>query len=325
MNFMEKLQEKIEEMECIVCLGMDPRFDGKGFIPGFLLEEHGGDPEQAILEFNMRILDAVGDIIPVIKPQMAYYEAFGAYKALKETISKARKHGILVILDGKRNDIGSTSDAYAKAMFERLKADACTLNPYLGSDCIKPFLKYKGYGIFVLVKTSNPSSIEFQDLFSTKLLGIEDDILEVKVELSTDENSGDACLQRESLVLERNYLKVARLVLDWSRSTQLSDERFGAVGAVIGATYPQQLKLLRSRLKDVFFLIPGFGFQGGKAEDIRYGFQEDGSGAVINSSRALLYAYMLSKDYRCDPSNFEDATKKEILKMNEEIFKVLKK
>lgn len=307
MNFMEQLQAKVDEVGSRACLGMDPSVDGKAAIPRFLLEEHDGDMNATFQEFNFRILEATADSVAVIKPQIAYYEAHGALGALKATIDRAKKQGLLVILDAKRNDIGSTSTAYAKAMFEHYGAGATTVNPYLGSDCIKPFLEYTDNGIFVLVKTSNPSSKEIQDLFSAPLDGVE------PTTMSMDLEQLGARADRGSLVLERNYVRVARLVASWNEDF---DGEFGPAGAVIGATFPDELKYLRSIMPRSLLLIPGFGVQGGTAEDVRHAFLPRGRGAVINSSRGLLYAYALSKENKCDPGRFEDATRAELLQMN---------
>lgn len=312
MNAMDELSEKTKEKNSHVCLGMDPRFSGKASIPEFLIKEHGGDRDKIILDFNTRLLEEAGDLVAVIKPQIAYYEAHDAMDALKGTIALAKKMGMLVILDAKRNDIGSTSEAYAKAIFDNLGADMTTVNPYLGSDCVAPFLERDGKGTFILVKTSNASSVEFQDLFSARL----DDVPADEFQVTT---------AGRDLVLERNYIKVARLVLEWNEKFGGENEHYGRAGAVVGATFPAQLKRLRALLKDVFFLIPGYGAQGATAADIKHGFDGDGSGAVVNSSRGLLYAYALSKDNACEPEKFATATRNEITQMNESISKTLAK
>ncbi|MFX0103352.1 MAG: orotidine-5'-phosphate decarboxylase [Candidatus Hodarchaeota archaeon] len=307
---MDKLSENIKEKKNYVCLGMDPRFSGKASIPDFLIKESEGDFNKIILEFNSRLLEEVSDLVAVIKPQIAYYEAYDAMDALKKTIDLAKKKGLLIILDAKRNDIGSTSEAYAKAIFENYDADMTTINPYLGTDCVAPFLKREGKGSFILVKTSNPSSIEFQDLFSTKLEDVPG-------------NEFQATIKEKDVVLERNYIKVARLVLEWNQEFTGIDECFGRAGAVIGATFPEQLKHLRALLKEVFFLIPGYGAQGATVGDIKHGFDDEAGGAVVNSSRGLLYAYTLSKNNACKPEKFATATRNEIIQMNESIASVL--
>ncbi|MHA1679689.1 MAG: orotidine-5'-phosphate decarboxylase [Promethearchaeota archaeon] len=310
-NALERLDEKMQELECFVCLGMDPRFTGKALIPPYIVKEHDGDKNEIIKEFNTRILEGVAGLVPAIKPQMAYYAAWGAWDALEHTISLAKKLGIMVILDGKRNDIGSTSEAYARAMFETLGADCATVNPYLGTDCIEPFLERPGTGIFVLVKTSNPSSREIQDLFSVSLPGIPQDVFTTTI------------AYKRGLELERNYVKVARLVNQWNSMKENDWDTFGPAGAVVGATFPAQLKYLRSIMKHSLFLIPGFGFQGGNPESVKHGFLPGRSGSIVNSSRALLYAYSLSKQHSCAPDKFEEATAKELISMNENILKAL--
>ncbi|GAH07462.1 unnamed protein product, partial [marine sediment metagenome] len=152
-------------------MGLDPRMDKQGEIPKYLIDELK-DPSKIILEFNKNLIDHTSDLIPVVKPQIAFYEKYEALAALKETIKYAHKKDVLVILDSKRNDIGSTSEAYAYSTFKVLNADACTINAYLGFDGIKPYLSYKEKGLFILVKTSNPSSKDFQDLFSARIFNI---------------------------------------------------------------------------------------------------------------------------------------------------------
>lgn len=282
-------------------MGLDPRMDGLGQIPEYLVNEYK-DPDKIILEFNKSLIENVRDLIPVIKPQIAFYEKYEAYNALKETIKFAHTHDLLVILDSKRNDIGSTSEAYAYSNFEVYNADACTINAYLGIDGVKPFLKYKEKGIFILVKTSNPSSSEFQDLFSVRL----DDIPNSQTEVKTD-----------SIILERNYLQMARLIRDWSKDVERFFD-FQNIGAVIGATYPEELKIIRNILNDSIFLIPGYGAQGAQAKDIKFGFNENGLGAIVNSSRGIMFAY--SKQNK-PPETFGKAARKEIIDMNEKINK----
>ncbi|MHA1791443.1 MAG: orotidine-5'-phosphate decarboxylase [Promethearchaeota archaeon] len=310
-NFMDVLSEKIKELNCRVCLGLDPRFEGKASIPTLLIEEHEHDFNKIIKEFNFRIIEQVADLIPTVKIQIAYYEAFNAFDALQQTIQKLRKLHVLVILDAKRNDIGATSEAYAKAVFNNLHADATTINAYMGSDTIIPFLKRQDKGLFILVKTSNKSSAEFQDLFSIKKNEIQPDISRIEL------------VANEKIVLERNFMKMARLVQEWNAPYLDSQGIFGRIGAVIGATYPQQLKDLREKFPRMFFLIPGFGFQGGTPEDVKHGFTPDGQGAIINSSRGLLYAYRLSEKYATSEDKFEHATRNALLEMKENINEII--
>jgi len=300
MNFIEDVIQSILDKRSVVCMGLDPRLDKEGEIPPFLINELE-DPNKIILEFNKTLIDKTYDLIPVIKPQIAFYEKYEALNALKETIKYAHKNDLLVILDCKRNDIGSTSEAYAYSTFKVFNADACTINAYLGIDGVKPFLHYKERGIFVLVKTSNPSSKDFQNLFSAEISDALDSETEIEV---------------ENLILERNYIKMARLVYKWGEELkQISN--FHNLGVVIGATFPEELKSIRNIVKNSFILMPGFGAQGAAASDIRYGFNRNGLGGIVNSSRGIIYAYF--KDEKYPPSKFGEAARDAIVEMNKKI------
>ncbi len=302
MHFIEDLLRLVEEKKSVVSMGLDPRMDHEGEIPQYLIEEFD-KPDKIILEFNKILIENTCDLIPIVKPQIAFYEKYEALGALKESIKFAHKNDLLVILDAKRNDIGSTSDAYAYSMFKNFNSDACTINAYFGFDGIKPFLKYKEKGIFILVKTSNPSSIEFQDLFSVKLENISPEISEHRV---------------ETTLLKRNYIHMAELVRDWSiHLTNFSG--FTNLGTVVGATYPQELKTIRKIVKNSIILIPGYGAQGAQASDIKHGFFKNGIGGIINSSRGIIYAYNKIKKY--SPEQFGKASRDEILDMNKRINK----
>lgn len=304
MNFIRDLIQSIKDKHSVVSMGLDPRLDKEGEIPQFLIDEYD-DPNEIILEFNKTLIDNTYDIISVIKPQIAFYEKYEAFDALKETIKYAHKKDLLVILDCKRNDIGTTSEAYAYSIFKVLNADACTINAYLGIDGVKPFLEFKEKGLFVLVKTSNPSSNDFQNLFSTEILGIPDSKIEVSVENAT---------------LERNYIKMARLVSKWGEElTQVSN--FHNLGVVVGATFPDELKSIRNIVKNSYILIPGFGAQGATAKETKNGFYEDGLGAIVNSSRGIMYAY--SKNGKYSANKFGEAARDKISEMNKEINKVI--
>ena len=196
MHFIERLIQSIKDKKSVVCMGLDPRLDKQGEIPKYLIDELK-DPSKIILEFNKNLIDHASDLIPVVKPQIAFYEKYEALAALKETIKYAHKKDLLVILDSKRNDIGSTSEAYAYSTFKVYNADACTINAYLGFDGIKPYLSYKEKGLFILVKTSNPSSKDFQDIFSARILNVPASDVEVTV---------------DHITLERNYIHMAKLV-----------------------------------------------------------------------------------------------------------------
>ena len=295
---MDRLIKKIEEMKNPTVAGLDPKLD---FIPEDIkkaaFEEYGRNLEgaaQALLTFNKGLIDALCDIVPAVKPQCAYYEMYGwpGMKALAETINYAKEKGMFVITDGKRNDIGATMEAYATAhlgevsvdgeAFEPFAGDALTVNGYLGSDGINPLLdicKARDKDIFVLVKTSNKSSGELQD----KLIG----------DKTVSEIMGDFCE-------------------NWG-SDNIGKYGYSAVGAVVGATYPKQLHELREKLPHTFFLVPGYGAQGGGAADIIGGFDKDGRGAIINASRSIMCAYQKNG------GDFKEAARNEAIRMRDEI------
>ncbi len=283
---LDRLIEKIVEKQNPTVAGLDPKLS---YIPEFIKEEayvkYGKNPEgaaAAILTFNKGLIDALCGIVPAVKPQCAYYEAFGwqGMKTLSETIAYARERGMFVITDGKRNDIGTTMQAYAEAhlgetdaegeIFEPFGADALTVNGYLGTDGIQPLLKIceqKDKGIFVLVKTSNPSSGELQDR-----------------------------LMEDGKTL---YRTVGDFCEEWGK--QLPGKHgYSGVGAVVGATWPAQLEELREALPHTFFLVPGYGAQGGGAKDVAPAFDENGIGAVVNASRSILCAWQKKNAPECD-------------------------
>ena len=302
MLFIEKLIQSIQDKKSVVCMGLDPRIEAEDQIPKYLIEEYDNS-NSIILEFNKMLIDNTKDLIPVIKPQIAFYEKYDALEALKETIKYAEKNDLLVILDSKRNDIGSTSEAYAYSNFKVYGADACTINAYFGIDGVKPFLNFKEKGIFVLVKTSNPSSGDFQNLFSIKL---------------ADVPNTQTQITKTSVELERNYIQMSRLIQEWSKDlAQYS--RYHNLGIVVGATYPEEMKNIREINKSSFILIPGYGAQGATAQDIKHGFDENGLGGIVNSSRGIMFAYVKSKKY--GPEQFAEAAREEILDMNKNINK----
>ncbi len=302
---MRELLQKIKTMNNPTVAGLDPVLS---YIPTYILEkaekEHGKTfkaAAEAILEFNKGLMDALCDIVPAVKPQSAYYEMYGleGIRAYYETIKYAKEKGFYVIADGKRNDIGSTSDAYATAYLGKtqlfgeadraFEPDSLTVNPYLGSDGILPFVKRCeefDKGIFVLVKTSNPSSGELQDLV---------------------------------LDGEEIYVKVAKMVNKWGEST-INDLGYSSVGAVVGATYPEQSKKLRAIMSNTVFLVPGYGAQGGTAQDIAHLFDKDGMGAVVNSSRGIMCAYQKAG---AEGEAFCEYARKEAIRMKEDITSVL--
>ena len=270
------LIDKIKEMNNPTVAGLDPKLD---YVPEEMktaaFREHGetfAGAAQAILCFNSTLIDALCDIVPAVKPQSAYYEMYGVegIKCLKETIDYARKQGMYVILDAKRGDIGATSEAYARAYLGEtglgsreeaaFDADCLTVNPYLGTDGVKPFADQCAAhkkGIFVLVKTSNQSSGELQDL-----------------------KSGGRFI----------YEHMADLVKEWGADL-IGTHGYSSVGAVVGATYPEQAEALRAQMPHTYFLVPGYGAQGGKAADVAKSFNRDGLGAIVNASRSIMCAY----------------------------------
>ena len=303
----DRLIEKIVEKQNPTVAGLDPKLD---YVPQSIksacFEKYGKTLEgaaAALLEFNKAIIDEIYDIVPAIKPQAAYYEMYGwqGVKALADTIAYAQSKGMFVMTDGKRNDIGATMDAYATAhlgltevggeLIPAFGADALTVNGYLGTDGIAPLLeKCREYdkGIFVLVKTSNKSSGELQDLK-----------LGSKTVYAT---MGDMCEK-------------------WG-SDNIGKYGYSAVGAVVGATYPEQLTEMRAALPHTFFLVPGYGAQGGGAEGVSKGFDKNGLGAIVNSSRAVMCAY---KKEECDPHDFAKAARREVIRMKEDIISFLPK
>ena len=303
MNAIDDLIEKIKETGNPTVMGLDPRYD---MIPEIVRNKYSNNLEgiaESILEYNKELIDNTYDIIPAIKPQLAFYEMFGleGMKAFKETCKYAKEKGMLVIADAKRGDIGSTAKGYSNAylgqtpigddkveVFENI--DFLTVNPYLGVDSITPFVedcaKY-GKGIFVLVKTSNPSSGELQDL---KL-----------------ENGKTV------------YEHVASLVEKWGEDL-IGKYGYSSVAAVVGATYPDQLKEIREKAPHTYFLIPGYGAQGGKAEDIALGFDENGLGGIVNASRSLMCAYKSDKwKNEFEEKDYAKATRAEAIRMRDEL------
>lgn len=298
-----ELIEKIKKTGAPVVVGLDPTLK---LIPKHLLEkaykEYGENPEgaaQAIVEYNKGIVDAVADLVPAVKPQIAMYEQFGipGLIAYQKTIRYCKEKGLVVIGDIKRGDIGSTSEAYAVGhlgrvtiggtAFRGFEEDFATVNPYLGSDGVKPFIevcRQEKRGIFILVKTSNPSSGEFQD---QKIDG------------------------------RPLYELVGEKVAAWGED--LMGEGYSYVGAVVGATYPEMGRVLRKLMPRTYILVPGYGAQGGKGADLVPFFNEDGLGAVINSSRGIIAAYQQEKYAAYGEENYADAARQAVLDMKADI------
>jgi orotidine-5'-phosphate decarboxylase len=295
------------------------------------------------LEFNIGLIDALYDIVPAVKPQSAFYEALGptGVGTLKLTMDYAKEKGMYVILDAKRNDIGSTASSYSDAYLGAVKigktkihpfnADALTINAYIGSDGIKPFLKTaKKYdkAMFALVKTSNPSAGEFQDkyfMIDDRRLNTQD-----RRNKNADVESGEGNRRKtvtdrrknpygdsnKTIVTKRLYTMVGELMEEISYDT-IGRYGFTRIGAVVGATYPDEIEFLRRHLKNTFFLVPGYGAQGGSAEMVRTAFDKNGRGAIINSSRAIIAAWKQSGN------EYRDAARAEALKMRKELREVL--
>ncbi len=302
MNAIDKLIEKIKQTNNPTVMGLDPRYE---MIPECVTSKYSKDlegVEKSIIEFNRKLIDETCDIIPAVKPQIAFYEMYGipGMEAFKETCKYAKEKGMVVIADSKRGDIGSTSQGYSNTFLgrtpigEKLEAiydvDFVTVNAYMGTDCVKPFIedcKKYNKGIFILVKTSNPSSGELQDL---KL-----------------ENGKEV------------YLQMAELVEKWGEELR-GKYNYSSVAAVVGATYPEQLKQIRKIAPHTFFLIPGYGAQGGKAEDIALGFDSNGLGGIVNASRSLMCAYKSDKwKDKYSQEQYAEATRAEAIKMKEEL------
>jgi orotidine-5'-phosphate decarboxylase len=273
LHFADRLIEAVRRSKNPVLVGIDPR--PADFPPGFLAK-FPGDNRQAVAgalrSFGDAVIDVVAPRVPAVKFQAAYYEAYGpeGLAALHATAAHARSRGLIVLIDGKRNDIGSTAEAYAQAYLGRVPVgdhaesswgcDAMTINPYLGSDGVTPFVTTaaaEGKGIFVLVRTSNASAVEFQDLVA------------------------------EGRPL---YRHVADRLARWAAPVR-GASGYSLVGAVVGATYPAELAEIREALPGVLFLVPGYGAQGGTARDVAAAFDGEGLGAIVNNSRGLTYAY----------------------------------
>ena len=300
----QKLIGEIRKKDAPVVVGLDPNLS---FIPGHLLKKARSTADDSLLPyadrdsivaaesvwlFNKAIVDAVCDIVPAVKPQIAMYEQFGipGLAVYRKTIEYCRAKGLIVIGDVKRGDIGSTSEAYARGHLtdKAFSVDFATVNPYLGSDGVMPFIKIcKEYdrGIFVLVKTSNPSSGEFQDALT-----------------------GDG---------RAVYELVGAKVAQWGESCM--EGVYSNVGAVVGATYPEQGRLLRKLMPHTFILAPGYGAQGATAEDLTSFFDEDGLGAIVNSSRGIIAAYKKAPYDKFGEEGFADAARAAAVDMVEDL------
>ena len=297
------LVDKIKKTEAPIVVGLDPML---GYIPEHIVnsayDKCGKNLEgaaEAIWQYNKGIVDAVYDLIPAVKPQIAMYEQFGipGMIAFKKTVDYCKEKGLVVIGDIKLGDIGSTSAAYATghigkveidgSFFRGFDEDFITVNPYLGTDGIKPFAdvcKEEKKGMFILVKTSNPSSGEFQDrLIDGRPL----------------------------------YEHVAEKVVEWGNDVMGDD--YSYIGAVVGATYPEMGKVLRELMPKSYILVPGYGAQGGQGKDLVHFFNKDGLGAIVNSSRGIIAAYKQDKYSQFGAQNYADASRQAVLDMKEDL------
>lgn len=299
----EKLVEKIKTLDAPIVVGLDPTLN---FLPKHLLDkavnEKGETLEaaaDAIFEFNKKIVDAVYDLIPAVKPQIAMYEQFGipGLMAYKQTVDYCHEKGLLVIGDAKRGDIGSTSTAYAIGHLGKVKigsteiapidTDFLTINPYMGSDSVVPFVeecKKNDKGLFILVKTSNPSSGEFQD---------------------------------QKVGKKAVYELVGKKVDEWG--AEIVKNGYSDVGAVVGATYPEMGEVLRRIMPKAYILVPGYGAQGGTAAELKPFFNKDGLGAIVNSSRGIIAAYKQDKYAEYGAEGFAEAARAAVIDMKNDI------
>ncbi len=289
----DKLIEKIQKTKAPIVVGLDPMLS---YVPEHVQKkafaEYGETlrgAAEAIWQFNKEIVDQTFDLIPAVKPQIAMYEQFGVegMEAYKKTVDYCKSKGLVVIGDVKRGDIGSTSAAYAAGHLGKVQVgsqtytgfdeDFATVNPYLGSDGVKPFIdvcKEEKKGLFILVKTSNPSSGEFQD---------------------------------QRVNGRPLYELVGEKVAQWG--SEHCGKTYSYIGAVVGATYPEQGKLLRKVMPKAFILVPGYGAQGGKGKDLVHFFNEDGLGAIVNSSRGIIAAYKQEAYAKYGPEHYAEASR----------------
>ena len=265
-SFADRLADAVRQKKAAVMVGLDPRYES---LPKSLRERRNADDwtarAEAYKEFCRGLIDVVAPLVPAVKPQAAFFEELGPAGAmvLADVISYARGRDLLVVLDAKRGDIGTSAEAYARGYLSAngpWAADALTVNPYLGDDSLQPFVdiaRANQAGVFVLVKTSNPGGAQFQDLFAAH---------------------------------KPIYRHVA-LHVQTLAAVDISQSGFGATGAVVGATYPDQLAELRELMDRSWLLIPGYGSQGGTARDVAAGFRQDGLGAIVNNSRGIIFAH----------------------------------
>lgn len=311
MNVVDKLIEKTIKTKNPSVIGLDPDI---GKIPScYKMNVKSTDPFEAaahaIYEFNRDVIDTVADLVPAVKPQMAFYEKYGSYgvAAFEKTVEYAKSKGLVVVDDAKRNDIGNTAWAYAEGhlgcveLFDgsrssSIDADFLTVTPFLGSESLSPFIDVcikNNKGIFVLIKTSNTSSGEIQDVVTSNGMMI-------------------------SQMLARYVAEQA--------DTFVGEYGYSSIGAVVGATYPDEAVSLRKLMPKSYFLVPGYGAQGGGAKDILPCFNADGLGAIVNSSRSILYTHMSSEERsQCSRQEYLSGVRAAALQMQKDIYSVLKK
>lgn len=292
----DQLVEAIRQKKNPCIVGIDPEWNK---LPE-CYRMQGKSKSEAIVQWGKDVIDAVADIVPAVKPQMAFFELFGweGLRAHQQVVQYAHDKGLLVIDDSKRNDIGNTAKAYAYAHLAKdgpINADFMTVSPFLGTDSLQPFLDTAaadGKGVFVLVKTSNPSSAEISEAVNPR----------------------------------------GETIRDWLASyvhTQgqriMGDSGYSTIGAVVGATYPQEAQQLRRLMPRQFFLVPGFGAQGGRAEDVVPCFNQDGLGAVISSSRGILYHHSLMKDFDHTRKSYQDIVRNQTQIMQQAVYQALKR
>lgn len=298
MNAVDRLIKRINETNSVLCVGIDPR--ESMFTKAIMKLETS---KERYKKFCFDIIDSVFELVPCIKPNIAFFEALGpdGVSLYQEVLRYARKKGLITVADIKRGDIGSTSEAYAQAFLSNnapFEADFITVNGYFGTDGIKPFVTYaneNNKGLFILVKTSNKSSSELQDLV-----------------VKETEN--------------KLYLEMAKLVNDWGKAS-LGENNYSSIGAVVGATHKKQLEELRNKYPNMFFLVPGFGVQGGNPEDVKAAFDSNGLGAIINSSRGIT-AYPAKQELETNKTftdnEFKSSIKEIVTQNNNKISAFLK-
>lgn len=298
----DRLIEQIKNKKNPCIVGIDPEWSK---IPECYKSEAVWKSERAsraevVRNWAMDVIDAVADIVPAVKPQMAFFEVYGAdgVSVFEQIVQYAHQKGLLVVDDSKRNDIGNTARAYAHAHLSEsgpINADFLTVSPFLGTDSIQPFLEVavnEGKGMFILVKTSNPSSVEISEAINIHGERISDWLAKSVNEMGMNCRGGYG---------------------------------YSLIGAVVGATFPEKARHLREIMKHSFFLVPGYGAQGGGAKDVVNCFNEDGLGAVINSSRGVLYHYQSVADYDGSKEMYLEIVRQQAMKMQQEVYEELRR